>query len=96
MYWDEYVATDTWYVKELIADVPPDELHAALVDEDFSNDEEEDFPNETTGEEDGDYEAEQSSESDDDGEEEEELHWSSEGERGGEETDGESESSTVG
>lgn len=37
-YWDEYVATDEWYVKELLADVPPDELHAAMIDEDFSED----------------------------------------------------------
>ena len=93
-YWDEYVATDKWYIKELVADVPPDEMQAALEDEDFSNDNEEDFPSE--GEEDGDY-AEQSEQSEsDDGEEEEDLQWTSEGERSGEETDGESEGSTVG
>ena len=28
-YWEEYVATDEWYVKELIADVPEDELHGS-------------------------------------------------------------------
>ena len=35
-YWDEYVATDTWYVRELVADVPPEELQAALEDEDWA------------------------------------------------------------
>ena len=37
-YWDEYVAKDPWYVRELIADVPPEELDAALFDEDFDDD----------------------------------------------------------
>jgi hypothetical protein len=32
-YFDEFVATDSWYVKEMLADVPPEELHAALEDE---------------------------------------------------------------
>ena len=35
-YWDEYVATDEWYTKELVADIPPEELDAAMVDEDWS------------------------------------------------------------
>jgi hypothetical protein len=38
-YWDEYVATDTWYVKKLTEDVPDEEMHAACVDEEFDNDE---------------------------------------------------------
>ena len=38
-YWEEYVETDTWYQKKLIEDVPEEELHAALVDEDFEDDE---------------------------------------------------------
>ena len=92
-YWDEFVATDEWYVKELIADVPPDELQAALVDEDFSGSEA-DFPNAGNEEIDGDYAGEE--DSDDDGEESEDLQWSSEGESGGEGSDGESEGSTVG
>ena len=37
-YWQEFVETDEWYKKELISDIPPEELHAALVDEDFSED----------------------------------------------------------
>ena len=27
--------TDTWYQKKLIEDVPEEELHAALIDEDY-------------------------------------------------------------
>jgi hypothetical protein len=30
LYWDEYVATDTWYTNALIEDVPPDEFDAAV------------------------------------------------------------------
>ena len=37
-YWAEYVETDTWYQQKIIEDVPEDELMAALVDEDFHND----------------------------------------------------------
>lgn len=37
-YWEEFVETDEWYIKELVADVPAEELQAALVDEDFSED----------------------------------------------------------
>ncbi len=37
-YWEEFVETDEWYIKELVADVPPEELQAALIDEDFSED----------------------------------------------------------
>ena len=29
-YWEEYVATDEWYVRELTADVPADEWEAAV------------------------------------------------------------------
>lgn len=31
-YWDEYVATDAWYQKELVRDIPVDEWHAAFHD----------------------------------------------------------------
>jgi hypothetical protein len=34
-YWEEYVATDEWYLNELLADVPEEERHAALEDEDW-------------------------------------------------------------
>ena len=37
-YWEEYVATDPWYVRELLADVPAEEYHAALEDENWDND----------------------------------------------------------
>ena len=48
-YWDEYVAQDKWYVQKLLEDVPADELHAAMVDDDLeedSSDEEEEEDNE--------------------------------------------------
>ena len=57
-YWEEYVETDTWYQKKLIEDVPEEELHAALIDEDFEDDE---------GEE-GDEEEEDEDMSEDEGE----------------------------
>ena len=34
-YWAEYVATDSWYLQELVADIPEDEMHAAIEDEDW-------------------------------------------------------------
>jgi len=37
-YFDEYVATDPWYKNEMLADVPDDEIQAALVDESWSED----------------------------------------------------------
>ena len=39
-YWEEYVETDTWYLKKLVEDVPDDEIHAACYDEDLQGDEE--------------------------------------------------------
>ena len=48
-YWEEYVVTDTWYTTALVEDVPPSELFAALEDEDFSADVQEE---ECDGEED--------------------------------------------
>lgn len=93
-YWDEFVATDKWYVKELVADVPPDELQAALVDEDFEEDflsEEGEGPDEQDA--DADYNEESGEESD---EGEEDLQWTSEGERSGEEDDGGGEGGSVG
>lgn len=38
-YWEEYVEQDTWYQKELVRDVPEEEMEAACFDEDFSHDE---------------------------------------------------------
>lgn len=35
-YWDEFVATDSWYIKELTSDIPEDEYDAAFNDEDWS------------------------------------------------------------
>ena len=50
-YWDEFVATDQWYLKELTCDIPDNELKAAFEDdvseaetsddESYSSDEEE-------------------------------------------------------
>lgn len=34
-YWEEFVATDEWYVRELVRDIPPDEWAAAVEDEDW-------------------------------------------------------------
>ena len=38
-YWEEWVQTDAWYVKKIVDDVPEEELQAALMDEDFEEDE---------------------------------------------------------
>ena len=35
-YWEEFVETDSWYLKKIVEDVPEEELHAALVDEDYT------------------------------------------------------------
>jgi len=40
-YWEEFVQKDTWYLAKLLEDVPPEEMHAACVDDDFSGDMEE-------------------------------------------------------
>ena len=37
-YWEEFVETDEWYLRELVSDVPADELHAALEDENWEHD----------------------------------------------------------
>ena len=50
-YWEEYVETDKWYLKKLLEDVPPEEMHAAIHDEDFDMDEEEDEEGEEEEEE---------------------------------------------
>jgi hypothetical protein len=94
-YWDEYVATDKWYVKELVADIPPDELQAALEDEDFDQDFLSDKEEADEQDADEDYD-EDPGEDDSDGEGEEDLQWSSEGERDSEEEDGSSEGGPVG
>ena len=36
-YWEEFVATDKWYVRELTADIPVDEWEAAVADEDWES-----------------------------------------------------------
>ena len=36
-YWEEFVETDKWYLKKIVEDVPEEELHAALYDEDYSH-----------------------------------------------------------
>lgn len=41
-YWDEYVATDQWYVGELVSDVPEEEWSAAVEQDDFDADRDED------------------------------------------------------
>ena len=38
-YWDEYVATDEWYVSKMLEDVPHNEIYAACIDENFESDE---------------------------------------------------------
>ena len=37
-YWEEYVETDTWYLNKLVEDVPPEEMHAALYDDNLEED----------------------------------------------------------
>ncbi len=70
-YWDEYVATDAWYLRELTADVPDDELKAALEDEDWcmaeAGEEGEDESELDGEEEDADYSSESESEEESDG-----------------------------
>jgi len=39
-YWEEFVATDAWYVRELVADIPADEWEAAVTAEDWDEEEE--------------------------------------------------------
>ena len=36
-YWEEYVTTDPWYRKSLVEDIPPEEMWAALEDEDLDD-----------------------------------------------------------
>ena len=50
-YWEEYVATDEWYLRELVSDVPAEEWDAALVDEEWSADEGEEEESERDEEE---------------------------------------------
>jgi len=70
-YWEEYVVTDDWYLRELTADVPESEMRAALEDEDWDigeNDEDEEIEELSGEEEDPSYsEAESESEDSDDG-----------------------------
>lgn len=43
-YWEEYVTNDPWYCREMLRDVPKEEVQAALVDSDFSASESDDTP----------------------------------------------------
>jgi len=54
-YWDEYVATDAWYVNKLVEDVPAEEMHAACFDEEFEDDVDSDAEEVEVGEEDTEY-----------------------------------------
>jgi len=36
-FWEEYVETDEWYHKELLGDVPPEEIEAACFDSDIND-----------------------------------------------------------
>ena len=64
-YWQEYVATDPWYIRELVADVPAEEWSAAVEAEDWHNEEQmgedgdEEEEEEGEGESDGDYSEEE-------------------------------------
>jgi hypothetical protein len=95
-YWDEYVATDKWYQRELVRDIPADEHYAALEDEELDDTEI------LSEEEDADHETNDSDHNDDEESDdfvdvgEESLHGSSEGESSSEGSDGESESGSVG
>jgi hypothetical protein len=102
-YWEEYVDTDPWYQAEMLADVPPEELTAALEDfsasDDGSGAEEEELDPYFEPISDGPSEWDAPSgctESDAATElaaadaEEEGVHWSTEGESGSESADSES------
>jgi hypothetical protein len=70
-YWEEYVATDPWYVRELVADVPADEWEAAVEAEDWEGEEqageEGDEMEDENGEEEEDPDYSDAEESEDDG-----------------------------
>lgn len=38
-YWEEFVETDAWFTKELVRDIPEEELYAACFDENLEDDE---------------------------------------------------------
>ena len=48
-YWQEFVQTDEWYVRELVSDVPAEELDAALLDEDWGDEVNSEDEEETDG-----------------------------------------------
>ena len=48
-YWQEFVQTDEWYVRELVSDVPAEELDAALLHEDWDGDVNSEDEEETDG-----------------------------------------------
>ena len=74
-FWDEYVATDPWYLKELLSDIPPEEFQAAVEDEDWVMDE---AGEEGDDESEGDGEEEDSSYSEEEGEDDDDAGDSSE------------------
>ena len=74
-YWEEFVETDTWYLKEIVRDVPEEEMQAALEDTDWDDDDAGEEGDESESDEqqssDGDFEPddqETSSEEEDDDE----------------------------
>jgi hypothetical protein len=104
-YWEEYVETDPWYQAEMLADVPPEELKAALEDEDFSASDGEsgaeaeavDPEFEPISDDPSEWDASSGCTESDAADElaaadsqEEGVHWSSEGESGSQGADGES------
>ena len=54
-YWEEYVQTDEWYLKKLVEDIPPEEMHAAIDDEDLNDAGEEGDSDVETDEDDSDF-----------------------------------------
>lgn len=72
-YWEQYVETDTWYKAELVRDIPEEEMHAALEDDNLDDDpdeepldemdEDEDFLNNEEEDDDSDSESTSSSRS---------------------------------
>jgi len=74
-YWEEYVETDSWYLKEIVRDVPEEEMFAALedsdLDEEVNGEEGDEHESDEEASVDGDYEPEDmstSSEEEDDDE----------------------------
>lgn len=86
-YWEEFVVTDKWYLKEVVKDIPESEMFAALEDSDLGD---------TDILSEGCDASETDSRDASDAGEEAAGGSASEGESGGEGRDGESESGSVG